>query len=83
MRTEIYRKFRDAGHQDVVSEPIISRPSDDEVLYTFQVDPGPEYEITEVIIEGLSAMPKKKEAMEAMDLYPSFGTAQVAHGIEY
>ena len=69
MKTEIIRKFRNQGYQDVkVSEPYRSTPERDEILYTFNVDPGPQYTINEVQLEGANSI-NRDEALEAMGLF--------------
>lgn len=73
MRTEIIRKYRSRGFDDVTVEgPTVSQPDSKTTLYRFKVNPGPEYKITEVQIEGLTVL-TQEEAIEAMGLYPSLG----------
>ena len=75
MSSEIIKKFKDAGYQDVKSsEAMKSKPSKNEIMYTFDVTPGPEYKIIEVQIEGLTAIGLDK-ALETMGLHQSFGNS--------
>ncbi len=75
MKTEILRKFRDIGYQDIqISEPMVSYPHNDEILYTFLVDPGPQYTISEVQLEGILSI-DRDEALQSMGLYSVINTA--------
>ena len=69
MRTEILRKFRNSGYQDASTKPPRRRVTkNNEVIYQFEVNPGPQYTISEIRFEGLTAI-SKKEALEIMELY--------------
>lgn len=75
MRTEILRKFRDLGYHDVkITESFVSYPEEDEILYTFFVDPGPQYVISEVQLEGIVSI-DHDEALQSMDLFSVINTS--------
>ena len=75
MRTEILRKYREQGYDDVVvSEAKVQYPSADSIRYVFNVQPGPQYRITAVQVEGLTAM-NQEDAVDAMGLYSNLGNS--------
>ena len=53
MGAELIRRYRSRGYSDVaVTGPKLERPSEDEVVYVFDVDPGPQYTLRALNFEG-------------------------------
>lgn len=53
MGAELTRRYRSRGFSDVaVTGPKQERPSEDEVVYVFDVDPGPQYTLRGITFEG-------------------------------
>jgi len=89
MVTEITRRYQTAGYADVeVSPPKRRTEGGDRVTYTYQVEPGPLYLITDVQIEGATVL-GKDEVLETMDLvsilkieYPPLNYEKIREGME-
>lgn len=53
MGAELTRRYRSRGFSDVaVTGPRQERPSEDEIVYVFDVDPGPQYTLRGINFEG-------------------------------
>ncbi len=68
MASELTRQYKAQGYDDVEIRPLPPRTPDVETIeYPFDVKPGPEYLITEVQFEGLTAL-TQEEATDIMGL---------------
>jgi outer membrane protein assembly complex protein YaeT len=68
MASEIMRQYKAQGYDDVEIRPQPPRTPDAETIeYPFDVRPGPEYLVTEVQFEGLTAL-TQEEATDVMGL---------------
>jgi outer membrane protein assembly complex protein YaeT len=68
MASEIMRQYKAQGYDDVEIRPLPPRTPDPETIeYPFNVQPGPEYMVTEVQFEGLTAL-SQEEATDVMGL---------------
>jgi outer membrane protein assembly complex protein YaeT len=68
MASEIMRQYKAQGYDDVEIRPLPPRTPDAETIeYQFDVKPGPEYLITEVQFEGLTAL-NQEDATDVMGI---------------
>jgi outer membrane protein assembly complex protein YaeT len=68
IKNEVIRKYREEGYDDVeITSVKKDNIGNDEVQYTVNVVPGPQYQISDVKVDGLKAF-SRKDALDAMDM---------------
>ncbi|MEY4631312.1 MAG: hypothetical protein RIQ81_1432 [Pseudomonadota bacterium] len=68
MAAELVRRYKSKGFNDVaVTGPKQDRRADDEIVYVFDVDPGPQYSLRSVNFEGSQRFPNS-ELLSLMNL---------------
>lgn len=77
MASEISRQYKAQGYDDVdIRQQTPRTPDSESVEYQFDVKPGPEYMVSEVQFEGLTAI-TQEEATDAMGLSASFSNKPI------
>jgi outer membrane protein insertion porin family len=67
MTSELVKRYRSQGFADVeVAEPTV-KESPETIVYVYQVNPGPQYKISNIQLEGITAF-SREEVIEFMGL---------------
>lgn len=74
MKAEIARNYQNAGYDDVwVSDPKKRAISEDTIQYVFEVKPGPQYIVSDILFQGVHHF-QKEELYEVLGLDSLFAT---------
>lgn len=68
IKNEVIRKYKEEGYDDVeITSVKKDNIGKDEIQYTVTVSPGPQYQISDVKLDGIKSF-SRKDALDAMDL---------------